>query len=125
VIFATFAVVALLLAAGGLYGTLLYLAGQRRRELGIRLALGASRGRIQAQVLRAGFVLGLAGIALGLAGSWLSNRLLESRIWGVERGDPLALGGAAVVLLVTAVVASWLPARRAGRVDPVETLRIE
>jgi len=125
VIFATFAVVALLLAAGGLYGTLLYLAGQRRRELGIRLALGASRGRIQAQVLRAGFVLGLVGIALGLAGSWLSNRLLESRIWGVGRGDPLALGGAAVVLLVTAVVASWLPARRAGRVDPVETLRIE
>jgi predicted permease len=125
VIFGAFAAVALLLAAGGLYGTLLYLASQRRRELGIRLALGASRGRIEVQLLRAGFVLALVGIAIGLGASWLSNRLLESRIWGVERSDPLALGGAAVVLLVTAILASWLPARRAGRVDPVETLRIE
>jgi putative ABC transport system permease protein len=125
VIFGAFAVVALLLAAGGLYGTLLYLAGQRRRELGIRCALGASRGRIEIQMLGTGFALALVGIAVGLAAAWGSNRLLESRVWGVGRGDPVALGGAAAVLLVTAIVASWLPARRAGRVDPVETLRIE
>ncbi len=125
VIFGAFAVVALLLAAGGLYGTLLYVAGQRKRELGIRLALGASRGRIEIQVLRTGFALGVVGITVGLAASWLSNRLLESRIWGVERTDPLALAGAATVLLLTAILASWIPARRAGRVDPVETLRIE
>lgn len=124
-IFGSFAAVALLLAAGGLYGTLLYLAGQRKRELGVRLALGASRGRIEAQVLRAGVVLGMVGVSFGLFGSWLSNRWLESRIWGVERGDPLALGGAALLLLATAVLASWLPARRAGRVDPLETLRVE
>ncbi len=125
VIFGVFAAVALLLAAGGLYGTLLYMAGQRRRELGIRLALGASRARIEAAVLRGGVALGLAGITVGLLGAWLSNRLLQSRIWGVGRSDPIALGGAAAILLVTAVVASWLPARRAGQVDPLETLRAE
>jgi len=125
VIFGAFAAVALLLAAGGLYGTLLYVAGQRKRELGIRLALGASRGRIESHVLRPGVVLGAVGVSVGLFGSWLSNRWLESRIWGVERGDPLAMGGAAVLLLATAVLASWLPARRAGRVDPLETLREE
>lgn len=124
-IFGTFAAVALLLAAGGLYGTLLYLAGQRRREMGIRLALGASRGRIEAQVLRAGVALGVVGVTLGLGAAWMSNRLLESRVWGVERSDPVALGGAALILLATAALASWLPARRAGRVDPVETLRVE
>jgi hypothetical protein len=125
VIFGAFAAVALLLAAGGLYGTLLYVAGQRKRELGIRLALGASRARIERQVLRGGITLGAAGVAIGLFGSWISNRFLESRIWGVAPRDPVALGGAAVLLLLTAVVASWLPARRAGRVDPLETLRIE
>ena len=125
VIFGVFATVALLLAAGGLYGTLAYLAGQRRRELGIRLALGASRGEIEAHILGVGLRVGAVGIAVGLAASWISNRLLESRIWGVERGDPWALGGAALVLLATAVAASWLPARRAGTVDPVETLRAE
>lgn len=124
-IFGAFAAVALLLAAGGLYGTLLYVAGQRKRELGIRLALGASRARIEGQVLRGGIALGMAGVVIGLAGSWLSNRFLESRVWGVAPRDPVALGGAAAVLLLTAVIASWLPARRAGRVDPLETLRIE
>ncbi len=124
-IFGAFAGVALLLAAGGLYGTLLYLAGQRRRELGIRLALGASRGRIEAQVLRVGVALGACGVVTGVAGSWVANRYLESRIWGVDRGDPFALGGAALLLLATAVFASWLPARRASRVDPLETLRVE
>jgi cell division protein FtsX len=124
-VFGAFAVVALLLAAGGLYGTLLYVAGQRRRELGIRLALGASRARIEVQVLRAGVTLALVGLTVGLVGAWTANRLLESLVWGVERGDPWALGGATALLLATAALASWLPARRAGRVDPVETLRIE
>jgi predicted permease len=124
-IFGAFGTVALLLAAGGLYGTLLYVAGQRKRELGIRLALGASRGRIEAQVLRTGVGLGAVGISFGLFGAWLSNRWLESRIWGVERSDPIAMGGAAALLLATAVLASWLPARRAGRADPLETLREE
>lgn len=125
VISGVFATMALLLAAGGLYGTLLYVAGQRRRELGIRLALGASRTRLEAGMVRSGLFLGLVGITLGLGGAWATNRLLQSRVWGVGSGDPVALAGAAVVLLLTALLASWLPARRAGRVDPVETLRVE
>lgn len=124
-IFGAFATVALLLAAGGLYGTLLYMAGQRKREMGIRLALGASRGRIEAAMLRTGLGLGVVGVVLGLGGAWMANRLLESRVWGVGRGDPWSLGGAAAILLLTAALASWLPARRAGRVDPLETLRVE
>ena len=125
VVFGAFAAIALLLAAGGLYGTLLYLAGQRKRELGIRLALGASRRRIEAQLVRAGVTLAVVGLVLGLGGAWAANRLLQGLVWGVEPGDPRAMTGAAVVLFVTAVVASWLPARRAGRVDPLETLRTE
>jgi hypothetical protein len=125
VIFSVFASIALLLAAGGLYGTLLYMAGQRKREMGIRLALGASGGRIEAEVLRKGIAVAVAGVVLGTGGAWLTNRLMESLLWGVGSGDPLTLGGAALLLLATAVAASWLPARRAGRVDPLETLRIE
>ena len=124
-IFGTFGSVSLLLAAGGLYGTLLYVAGQRRREMGIRLALGASRGRIEAQMLRVGVALGVVGVLLGLGGTWAFDKYLQSRLWGVGRADPWALGGAAALLFLTAVLASWLPARRAGRVDPLETLRVE
>ena len=125
VMFGVFASIALLLAAGGLYGTLLYMAGQRRKEMGIRVALGASRSRIEGEVLRRGIAVAGLGVVVGLAGAWGANRLLESRVWGVDRGDPWALGGAAAILMVTAVVASWLPARRAGRVDPLEALRME
>lgn len=124
-LFATFAVVALLLAAGGLYGTLLYMAGQRRRELGIRLALGASRGRIERDVLRGGLALATVGVVLGLFGAWASGRFIQSRLWGVEPGDPATMAVAAGLLLATAAVASWLPARRASRTDPVRTLRVE
>jgi putative ABC transport system permease protein len=124
-IFGTFAAVTLLLTTGGLYGTLLYVAGQRKREVGIRLALGASRGRIERQVVATGAVLGIIGILFGLLGAWTSGKLLESRIWGVEARDPGTLLIAAGLLLVTALVASWLPARRAGRVDPLDTLRMD
>ena len=125
VVFGAFAAIALLLAAGGLYGTLLYLAGQRKRELGIRFALGASRGRIEAQLVRAGVALAVVGLLVGIGGAWAGNRLLQGLVWGVEPGDPRAIAAAAVVLFVTATLASWLPARRAGRVDPLETLRAE
>jgi len=125
VLFGTFGVVALLLAAGGLYGTLLYVTGQRRRELAIRLALGATRGAVERRVLRGGLALAALGIAVGLVGSWIATRFLESRLYGVERGDPWALLGASALLLVTALLASWLPARRAGRTDPLEMLKAE
>ncbi|MGI9628302.1 MAG: ADOP family duplicated permease [Longimicrobiales bacterium] len=124
-LFASFGVLALLLAAGGLYGTLLYVAGQRRRELAIRLALGASRQTIERWMLRGGAAVAVVGVIIGLFGAWGAARFLESRLWGVERTDPVALFGAAGVLLLVAAFASWLPARRAGRTDPLEALRAE
>ncbi len=124
-VFAAFAAVGLLLAAGGLYGTLLFLAAQRRREMGIRLALGASRGRIERRLLVSGLGMTGAGVLLGLAGAWATGRFLEAQVWGVEPGDPVTLAGAAGLLMATAALASWLPARRAGRTDPLETLRVE
>ncbi|NNF25681.1 MAG: FtsX-like permease family protein [Gemmatimonadetes bacterium] len=124
-LFAAFGLVALLLAAGGLYGTLLYVASQRRRELAIRQALGASRAKIERWMLRGGLLVATAGVVLGLLGSWGAARFLESRLWGVEPSDPLALFGAAGLLLLVAAVASWLPARWAGRTDPMEALQAE
>jgi putative ABC transport system permease protein len=121
--FATFGLTALVLAAAGVYGTLLYVIGAERRELGIRAALGATQGRIALGVLRRGLTTAGIGVTLGAAGSWGAGRLLESRLFGVSVDDPLALGGAAAVLLLTAAAACWLPARRAAAIDPMETLR--
>jgi predicted permease len=124
-LFLSFAVVGLLLAAGGLYGTLLFVAGERRREMGIRLALGASRGRIERRLLMSGLAVSGVGVAAGLAGSWYGGRFLERWVWGVEPADPATLLLASAVLLATAAVASWFPARNAARTDPVRTLREE
>jgi ABC-type lipoprotein release transport system permease subunit len=93
--------------------------------MGIRLALGASRARIERDVVTGGVVLAGVGIIIGLGGAWASSRWLESRLWGVEPGDPATLAIAGGLLLATAAVASWLPARRAGRTDPLQTLRVE
>lgn len=125
VLFGTFGVVALLLAGAGLYGTLVYNVGRRRREMGIRMALGAARKTVEAQILGSGVRVVVVGIALGLIGAWATTRFLESRVWGVDTTDPTAVIGATVILLIVASLASWLPARRAGRIDPVETLRAE
>ena len=125
VVFMVFGGVALLLAAAGLYGTLLYGVRQRRRELGIRLALGASRNRVERQVVGDGIRLALLGLGVGLLGAWNAGRVLESRLFGVEARDLTTLLGAALVLFATALLASWLPARRAGRTDPIQTLKAE
>lgn len=125
VLFGAFGVVALLLAGAGLYGTLLYTVGQRRQELGIRLALGAGRARIQNEVIRAGVVQAALGVVVGGMGAYLVGHLLESWLYGVSATDPVALASAAIVLFSTAVVASWFPAYRAGRTDPLETLNAE
>jgi putative ABC transport system permease protein len=117
--------VAWLLAAGGLYGTLLYAVQQRRKELGIRLALGAGRGRIEGQVLRRGVGLAVLGAAIGAVAAVALGRLLESFVYGVGPRDPLSLALSVVLLLATAALASWLPARRASRTDPLETLNAE
>src|SRR5690606_11491947 len=121
----TFAVVALLLVAAGLSGTLLYMVRLQRKDLGIRLALGETAGRVQRRFLRRGFLLAAAGSLLGGAGAWASGRLIESRLLCVETRDFRTRASAAAVLLFSALLASWLPARRAAATDPLESLRAE
>ncbi len=125
ILFSTFGVLALVLAAAGLYGTLLYAVSQQKKELGIRLALGAGRARIQSTVVRRGFTHSLIGVGVGLAVAWYAGRVLESFLYGVEATDLSTLVVSAVILMATAVVASWVPAWRAGRTDPLETLKAE
>lgn len=125
VLFGTFGALALVMAAAGLFGTLLYSVGQQRRELGIRLALGAVRASLERRVVFTGLSLGLMGSVAGLGGVWATGRFLESRLYDLEPTDPVTLFASVVILLTVAALASWLPARRAGRTDPLETLKAE
>jgi ABC-type antimicrobial peptide transport system permease subunit len=97
----------------------------RRREIGIRMALGAQRGQILGMVLRKGLALVAAGIAIGLAASLGLTRLLSSQLWGVSANDPWTLAAVTAVLAATTLTACWLPARRAAKVDPMLALREE
>jgi ABC-type antimicrobial peptide transport system permease subunit len=123
--FATFGAVALLLVAGGLYGTMLYTVGQRRRELGIRLALGDAPLRVEGRFVSQGVVMAVLGCAAGIAGAWGFGRLLQNRLFEVQASDPATLAAGMAILLVVALVASWLPARRAAGTDPMEALRVD
>lgn len=122
---AGFAALALLLAAVGIYGVLSYLIGQRTRELGIRMALGASRPAVRALVLKQALVHVLPGVVLGAAGAFGLTRLLRSQVFGVSPTDPVTFVGMTLMLVVVALLASWLPARRATRVDPMIALSAE
>ena len=117
-----FGILALTLAAGGLYGTLLYTVNQRSQEMGIRLALGARSAQIQQLVVRQGIVLAVFGAALGLLGTWYLSQFLERWLYGVGTADAVSLTSAVVLLLSITVAASWFPAFRAGRTDPMTTL---
>lgn len=121
----SFALLALLLAAIGLYGLLSHVVGLRRRELGIRLALGARPGQLLALVLRQGLVLTGLGVAGGAAAALASGRLIGGLVQGIGGADPVSLAATALVLLATAALASFLPARRAATVNPAATLREE
>jgi putative ABC transport system permease protein len=118
-----FAVLATTLAALGVYGVIAYAVSQRTHEIGVRLALGASAGRVQRAVIRQGIQLGLAGIVLGLAGGWALTRYLATLLFETTPRDAVTFASASVILLGIAVLASWLPARRAARVDPAIALR--
>jgi predicted permease len=120
-----FAAVALLLAAAGLYGALSHAVGRRRREIGVRLALGAAEGGVLGLVLRDGLRVAVAGLVLGLAGALATSRVLADFLFSIEPHDPLTLAGVALVLLLVSAIACLLPARRATTVDPVEVLRSE
>jgi hypothetical protein len=122
-VMAAFAVVALAVAAAGLYGVMSVAAGQRTREFGVRLALGASPREIAVLVLSSGLRLGVAGVAAGLTGAYAGARLFEQQLFDISAADPLAFGATAVVVLLAGLAASWLPARRATRVDPLVALR--
>ncbi len=124
-LFGGFALLALGLAAVGLYGVLSYLVGERTHEIGIRMALGAARGNVQALVLRHGLFLAAAGAGLGLLLSLPAGRLVQSSLFGIAPADPITYLLIPAVLLTVALLATWLPARRATRVDPVIALRSE
>jgi len=124
-LFSIFAGLAVMLAAIGLYGLISQAIAQRRHELGIRLALGATVGQTIAGAMRPGIVLAAIGVAAGLAGSVVAGRVLRSLLWGVRETDPLTMVVTAAVLLVVACGASLMPALRILRMDPAETLRSE
>jgi predicted permease len=115
--------IALVLSAVGIYGVISYLVGQRRAEIGIRIALGAQTVQVSRLVVGHAMRLAGAGALLGVAGAMLTTRVLESLLYDVKPNDPIALAGAAVVLLAVALLASLGPTRRAVRVDPVEAMR--
>ena len=120
-----FGALALLLAALGVYGVISYSVTQRTRELGIRIALGASHERVVRLVLGQGLALTVTGVVLGLAGAFWLTRLLSALLFGVQPTDTFTFGVVAVILLGIASLASYLPARRAARVDPVIAMRAE
>jgi hypothetical protein len=125
VLLAVFAGTAVLLAGLGLYGVLAQTVGQRTREIGIRMAVGAARHEVVMLVMSQGGRLGLLGIAFGLAGAALASRSLSGLLFGVAPLDLPTYAAVAATLLAIALFASWLPARRASRVDPVRALRAD
>ena len=120
-----FGALALILACVGLYGLLAYSVARRTREIGIRMALGARESRVVAMVLRSGARPVLAGIAIGLPAAWAASRLVESMLFALQPDDPAVIAGAAALLMTAALLASYLPARRASRLEPVTALRVE
>jgi putative ABC transport system permease protein len=120
-----FGALALTLAAVGLYGIVAYVVRQREREIGVRMALGASPARVVGLMLRRGMAPVLAGLAVGIPLALLATRLLRSLLYEVSASDPVTFSGVAALLATVALVASWIPSRRAARVDPTVTLRAE
>jgi len=120
-----FAVLALAIACVGLYGTMSYNVARRTGEIGIRMALGAQRGRVLWMVLREVILLVAVGLAISLPAALAASKLLESFLFGMRPNDPRALAGSVVTLVSAAILAAYLPARSASRIDPMIALRQE
>lgn len=125
VVFEAFALVALMLAAAGIYGVLSGSVTERTREIGIRTALGASRATILALVIRKGMVLTMLGVVIGIAGAVAASQAIVTLLFGVERVDALTYAGVVGLLVIVAGIACWIPASRAARVDPTVALRAD
>ena len=120
-----FAVLATLLAAVGLYGVMSYAVARRRKEIGVRMALGANAGQMQRMVLGEISVMASIGIVIGLGAALWLGRLVQSALFGMSPMDPIALTGAVALLTAVIFVAGWMPARKAARVEPLRALRTE
>ena len=122
---AFFALIGLLLASLGVYGVLAFLVSQRVREIGVRMALGATRGRILGWILSYAMSWAAVGLALGAAGAYAAARQLRSMLYGVTPADPWTFSAVAILLAAVAAAAAYIPARRAAALDPAITLRQE
>src|SRR5262249_46253805 len=109
----------------GIYGVMSYVVSQRTGEIGVRLALGARPGNVSGMIVRQGGVVASAGISVGLIAAWTGSRLIESLLYGVSPRDPGVFAATTLTLLGIALLACWLPARRAARLSPLEALRSE
>jgi ABC-type antimicrobial peptide transport system permease subunit len=124
-LFGVFGFVGLLLAAVGLYGVMSYAVSRRTHEIGIRLALGARVSKVRLLVIRQGMLLTLIALVLGLAGAFAVTKLFTSVLYGVRPHDPAIFALATLFLAMVALVACWVPSRRAANVDPLTALRYE
>jgi ABC-type antimicrobial peptide transport system permease subunit len=120
-----FGTLALILACVGLYGTIGYAVTRRTAEIGVRMALGAERGRILRMVLSEVSMVVMIGVVIGIPVSWATARLLNHQLYELSPHDPITIGGSIFVILVVTVLAGFLPARRAAKIDPTAALRYE
>lgn len=125
ILFAVFAAVALFLAALGIYGVMAFSVAQRSHEIALRMALGATPGRVVSLVVREGLILAAAGLGLGLIGAYFVGRAMQSMLFDVHALDATAFGAVGMVLLASALLACYLPARRAASIHPMQVLRAE
>jgi putative ABC transport system permease protein len=122
---AVFAALALLMASVGLYGVLSYMVARRIPEIGVRVALGAQRATVVAEIVRGALVLAATGVVLGAIGAFAATKLLTASLFSVSRADPATFVATSALVLVMSLVACWLPAQRAASVDPLTALRAE